>query len=301
MVAIDPGATRSDPVRLARRGLALYFGFVIPLSAAFELLLLRKGTSIGAQLLLVIGLMWAPAVSSVLARLLLREGFGDVSFRLGRRRAWGYSIAWLFPLGVGLVAYGLAWATGLADFALPAARKLEAGHGMPVAFALRLGMQLTLGTAVSCLSAAGEEIGWRGYMLTRLIDARAPRPVLVGGVVWAAWHAPLIVGGAYASTGSAPLSVSLFVVDVVAFSYLIARVRLETGSVWPAVLLHGSWNAVIQGLFDGWTARTSIWVGESGILVAACDALMVLLLVRGSWTLRRTPAEPAQVRSLARL
>jgi uncharacterized protein len=289
-----PGeAVSVDPVRRARRGLAVYLGLVIPLAAVFEVLLLRPGASIRVQPLLVFGLMWTPAVSSVIARLALREGFADVSFRLGRRRRWGYLVAWLFPLAVGALAYGVAWATGLADFALPAARRLEAGHGVPAAFALRLGMQLTLGVAVSCLSAAGEEIGWRGYMLTRLIDARVPRPVLVGGVLWAAWHAPLIVGGAYASNGNAALSLSLFTVDVVAFSYLISRLRLETGSVWPAVLLHASWNAVIQGVFDSWTARASIWVGEEGILVAASDLLLVLLLVRGRWAMRREPKDPA--------
>jgi membrane protease YdiL (CAAX protease family) len=31
---------------------------------------------------------------------------------------------------------------------------------------------------------SGEEIGWRGYMLTRLIDAGVPRPVLASGAIW---------------------------------------------------------------------------------------------------------------------
>src|SRR5947207_6694868 len=57
--------------------------------------------------------MWMPALASILVRLARREGFADVSFRFGGRRTW---VALLLPYAVGLVAYGVAWATGLATF-----------------------------------------------------------------------------------------------------------------------------------------------------------------------------------------
>ena len=61
--------------------------------------------------------MFAPAAASVVARLVLREGFADVSFRFGGRRTWKMILlALAFPIIVGLVAYGVAWATGLARF-----------------------------------------------------------------------------------------------------------------------------------------------------------------------------------------
>jgi uncharacterized protein len=48
---------------------------------------------------------------------------------------------------------------------------------------------------LSCVSAAGEEIGWRGYMLTRLTEGGIRYPVLASGVIWGLWHVPLIVTG----------------------------------------------------------------------------------------------------------
>ena len=57
--------------------------------------------------------MWTPAIASVVARLALREGFSDVSFRWGGGPAPAIALAWTFPLVVGFLAYGLAWATGL--------------------------------------------------------------------------------------------------------------------------------------------------------------------------------------------
>ena len=142
---------------------------------------------------------------------------------------------------------------------------------------------------LGAVTAAGEEIGWRGYMLTRLINARVPRPVLVSGSIWAAWHLPLILTGQYAAGPSLMLSAFVFFLDVVAFGYLIAYLRLQSGSIWPAVMAHASWNALIQGVFDASTQRVNIWVGESGILVALVDLMLVLLIVRGTWMIKRYP------------
>ena len=41
---------------------------------------------------------------------------------------------------------------------------------------------------MSLILVPGEEIGWRGYMLTRLIAAGVPNAVLVSGVIWGLWH-----------------------------------------------------------------------------------------------------------------
>ncbi|MGI5863063.1 MAG: type II CAAX prenyl endopeptidase Rce1 family protein [Myxococcales bacterium] len=285
-----------DQVARARKGLLVYFAVLLPLTAVVELRMLRAGGSIDDHPWLVVALMWTPAFASLVVRLVLREGFADISLRLGSRKAWAYLIAWLFPVAVCLLAYGAAWTTGLAKLVVP-----DAAAANPVAqFAIRLLTQMTLGVLVASLFAAGEEIGWRGYMLTRLIDARVPRPVLVSALVWAAWHSPLILSGQYASGGNPVLSTVVFFVNVCALTYLFSRLRFETGSVWPAVLAHGAWNAVIQGAFDRWSELPNRWIGESGILTAVFTLGLVFLLVRGRWAVRRVPRdEPQDVAALA--
>ena len=59
----------ADTKRQARRGLAIYFGVVIVLTALFNVLVIAFGP------LWIIALMWSPAAASVVARLVLREGF----------------------------------------------------------------------------------------------------------------------------------------------------------------------------------------------------------------------------------
>lgn len=286
----DLAPTRADR---ARNGLLVFFALVALGSGIFQGLLLRSGKPIGESPGLVYGLMWTPGVASIVARLVLREGFKDVSFRIGGAAGWkAIGFGWLLPPVFGSVVYGLAWATGLASFHVPALADVGlSALGQPARLVALLGISLTLVSVLSLLSAAGEEIGWRGYLLTRLIEAEVPRPVLVSSLVWALWHVPLVLGGLYAAGPNRFLSAAIFVVTVVGIGFTMAFLRLSTGSVWPAIVLHGVWNAVIQGTFDVSTREPSIWVGEAGILVAAASVAVAWALVRKGFVARRAPGE----------
>lgn len=277
----------------ARKGLLVFFALVALGSGVFQGLLLRSGRPIGESPWLVYGLMWTPGVASIVARLVFREGFRDVSFRVGGAAGWkAIGLAWVLPVAVGALAYGIAWGAGLAPFEVPLLPQLGlASFAPPLRFALLLGLALTLVTLLSVLSAAGEEIGWRGYLLTRLVEAEVPRPVLVSALIWGAWHLPLVLSGQYAAGQNRFLAAGVFLATVVGIGFVISWMRLSTGSVWPAVVLHGAWNATIQGAFDTSTKGASIWVGESGILVAAAVLGAAWLLARRPYAARRAPSE----------
>lgn len=271
--------TDGDTRRRARRGLSIYFAIVVVLSAAIEAFIIYNPHLDG----LIAGLMLVPALASVAARLALREGFADVSFRPGGRRGWSaVGISPVFPVIVGFIAYGTAWTTGLARF-----------DPQPVAGSVA---PFVVGVMVSLVLVSGEEVGWRGYMLTRLIDAGVPRPVLASGLIWALWHVPLVLAGVYAAGPSPALSAALLIVGITSFGYVIARMRLETGSVWPAVALHAAWNSIIQGPFDGATtgAGAALWVGESGLLTTLVLVVAAVIFSRGRWTILRMPPKHAQ-------
>ena len=201
-------------------------------------------------------------------------------------------LAWLLPLAVGVPAYGIAWAAGLARFDPPDLAKIGITGLLPIGrFAILLLLALTVVTLISALSAVGEEIGWRGFMLTRLVEAGVPAPLLVSGVVWALWHVPLILTGQYAAGGNRTLSAILFVAGISAAGCAIGFLRLSSGSIWPAVLLHAAWNAVIQGAFDASSKGGKVWIGESGLFVVAGLIALSAWLARGAWAARRAPGE----------
>lgn len=270
-------------VRSARTGLAIFLGLTFPLSFLVEWLILRRAYN---TTLLVLLLMWIPGLVSLLLRAVRGEGFADISFEIwGWRGARACLASWLLPLGVGLLAYGAAWATGLAAF-VPADRFGDPVPGPPVAAFLSLvGGALTFGLVENAFSAAGEEIGWRGYMLPRLVEAGVPRPVLVSGLIWCAWHLPLIIGLPRMPLADRLLGAALFIACVLPIAAVMAWTRFGTGSVWPAIVLHASWNSLILEAFDpsAQVASAVPWLGETGILTAAVCAGLVLGIFLLPW------------------
>lgn len=293
----SPADPSPEAVRArARRGL-LWFGLgVLLASAPLEAVLLRSGEPFAAQPRLMLALVFVPGAVSLLARLTLREGFDDISLRVSDRRS--LLTAWALPVAMLALAYGAAWATGLARFQTPGG--VPASMGAGTAFALSLGFALVQGTVFTALGAAGEELGWRGYLLTRLVDAGVKRPVLASALAWAAWQLPLVVSGRYGLASPTALSATLFVVGLVAHAYVLAKLRLSSGSVWPAIIYRASWAAQLEGTFEAFArgdltpARPSLWTGEAGALVVAGALALALLYTRHPWPLRRTPrARPA--------
>jgi membrane protease YdiL (CAAX protease family) len=109
-------------------------------------------------------------------------------------------------------------------------------------------------------------------------------------MIWALWHS-FDPQRPVCGRSNPAVSAVVFVIGVVADAYLLAYLRLRSGSVWPAVVAHGASNAIVQGTFDRATAGVSWAVGESGLLTALVAIGFVALVTRGFWTRRPQPAE----------
>lgn len=259
--------------RKARRGLALFLTLVIIGTVPILTAVIRSGHRVEdtAVLPFMIALMWVPALASMITRLVLREGFADISLRIGGRNGRrAIVLALIFPAVAGTIAYGGAWLTGLAQFVSPAGGWYAGMEPGIFRFALAVATATIVGGVVGIITAAGEEIGWRGYLLPRLVDAGIPSPLIVSGVIWGLWHVPAILTGQYGAGQQPLLAAALFLVFAVGMSVFWGTLRMRTGSVWSAVIGHAAWNAVIEGPFTGYTAgeARTLWLGESGILVA---------------------------------
>lgn len=210
-----------------------------------------------ATVLLPTTYMFAPAVGTVVARLLTGEGWSNLGLRPRLRDSLGtYGLAWFAPAVLTLVGAGVYFALFAANFDPELAAFAEAVRqtaGTDVGFdpwtlvAIQLVSALTIGPLVNTFFALGEEFGWRGYLLPKLLPLGARRATLVVGLVWGAWHWPVIAMGYNYGFGypGAPwtgfLAMCWFTVTTGVF---LAWVTLRSESVWPAAIGHGAINAV---------------------------------------------------------
>jgi membrane protease YdiL (CAAX protease family) len=87
----------------------------------------------------------------------------------------------------------------------------------------------------------GEEIGWRGYALPRLLaNHRALSASLIVGVLWGLWHLPLFW---IRPSLQADIPIGWFMASILAESVLYTWVHMHTrGSLLLAILFHAAVN-----------------------------------------------------------
>jgi membrane protease YdiL (CAAX protease family) len=158
----------------------------------------------------------------------------------------------------------------------------------PIDFhALREMMPITsIVLARGLFGAFGEELGWRGFLLPKMIGGDVPTPYLASGIVWAAWHIPLIALGGYYQTSNPFIMALVYASSIVAMNFVISELRVRSGSVWVATLLHASHNfffqlAVPAFLLARSGRRSALWEllgGDTGIIVGLLYAIVFLVL-----------------------
>ena len=133
----------------------------------------------------------------------------------------------------------------------------------------------------------GEELGWRGFLVPELAKVTNFRNVaLISGAVWAVWHWPLILFAAETTDfDKTPVwfMLPVFSVTIIAAGVVMAWLTLRSGSLWPAVILHGAQNAITQDFFAEYTSESgnaAYYVSEVGILIAAAWLLAAYLFWR---------------------
>ncbi len=243
-----------------KKRLTMFLLLTFALSSVFYVLIIRAGSMHARGGLYVAGLMWSPGVAALVTQFMTRGSLRGLGWRWGQTRYQLMSIA--LPFLSALVGYGIIWLTRLGGFPNPDFVDEVTGRmGFEVSPTLAILIYIlissTFGLMTSSLSALGEEIGWRGLLVPVLSEVTDfTKTSLISGAIWAIWHSPLILFVDY--HGNVPIWYALicFTVMAVAFSFVMAWIRLKSGSVWTAMFLHASHNLFVQGLFTPLTVDT---------------------------------------------
>lgn len=212
--------------------------------------------------------MLAPTVGALLARF---AGPGVIQW--GRPSWW--IVAALIPATVSLAAYELGTVLGLATL-----------DGSILTAAL---VAAPVNILMTSLLAMGEEIGWHGFLWPLL---RRRQSFIISAAimsaVWLGYHVPPILFGWYGSISGIPA----FAVALVGFTLFLGVLTDRSRSVWPAIVAHGGWNALVLSGFaatDGAPAfaGSEVWIGEFGWLAAGSS--MLVGVVATWWHVRTAP------------
>jgi len=238
-----------------------------------------------AFFVLAFALTWAPtpvgvfmATGPLVAALVItavvdgRRGLRELWSRMIRWRVgwqW-YAAALLVPLALALGTGGLNVAFGAPGSVIP---------DLSISAAVLL---FALGLVLPVFAPIGEEPGWRGFALPRLLEVRSPlgATVILAPLV-ALWHVPLI----FIESEDLP---PLFLLATVAVTFWYTWLFVHTGgSVFITILAHAAEGLMARQLIgdDGWSGSDeSHWVW---LYTAAWCAVAIVLLVF-DWQFWRT-------------
>jgi uncharacterized protein len=109
---------------------------------------------------------------------------------------------------------------------------------------LQLAM-LVPGSLINSLPALGEEIGWRGWLLPKLLPMGLGWAIFISNIIWVLWHAPLLLLGYNYPGTPGWLGLLCMTGMCVPLGAILTWVRLRSRSVWPAAVGHGAFNAAV--------------------------------------------------------
>lgn len=199
--------------------------------------------------------MFVPAVSSILTRLITKEGFGKMYLRPHfKGHAKDYLLVFFGPT-VLLILSGAVYFLifpGTFDPALTTLTQLTAAGGASgISAATLLLIQfltvLIIGPVINIIPTMGEELGWRGYLLPKLRTLISDRAALIiTGVIWGIWHLPVIVMGHNYGTdyiGYPYLGIFAMILFCVVLGVIEGYISIKLESAIPAAMIHSTVNA----------------------------------------------------------
>ena len=237
-----------------------FYGLTMLFAGVFDAFELHAGKMDSGNLLYVTGAMWSPALAAFATKRIFGESVRDLPWKWGDSRyPW---LGYLIPILYTVPVYAIVWMSGLGAFNLASLTKTTESFGwqnFPTGLELALFVVLTasLGMVGKLSRALGEEIGWRGFLVPELAKVTSfPMVALISGLMWAAYHYPVLLFGDYNAGGPAWFGLSCFTVMVVADSFILAWLTLRSRSLWPAAISHASHNLFIQSIFTPLTRDT---------------------------------------------
>ena len=217
--------------------LSLTFGFTWSLNL---FLLMSGGLNVGG---LQIQMLIPAICAMVTITLVTKERVRDFGIRLARIKY--YAWAFLIPIAVNGSAYLITHILGLArlDPSMPGLAPLLANAPIPIEqlIPIVLVQALFLGPLTGLPFTFGEEFGWRAFLLSKLLPLGRGKAIVLHGVIWGLWHAPVIAMG-HNYPGYPTIGPVLMVISTIFLGTFLGWIYFASNSIVAPSLAHGAIN-----------------------------------------------------------
>ena len=199
--------------------------------------------------------MLCPTVANILTRIITKEGFENSLFKMKIKGNLHYFvIALLFP-----VIYSTINAFSTAIFLMPKGSLAEMMKQFDVMEFITMTLYAESVGMITVIFGFGEEFGWRGYLtpkLERLFSQ--PIAIIVSGIIWGLWHAPLIICGHNFGkdySGYPYVGIVVMCLFCIPMGFLFTVLTQKTNSVIPASFCHMAVDSVAGVVFTLFVAN----------------------------------------------
>lgn len=252
--------------------LPIYLLIVFGLSWPFQIIFAISDATLRLGYLNLISMVMVTVGTFIAGRYVFRDGFKNAGWR------WGKPSQYVWTFGLALFI-----------FAVPALLENMLGlHIFPAG--ISTGAILTsfvTSFLLTLIPGFGEEFGWRGYMLPRLVKRYSTRKaILIHAFIWWAWHIPVLVvigsrlDGVEANVGVAIAGTLLIsLIPAMMNAVIFAYVWTATKSLAVSSVYHSAYDEVRDAIekMIGFGPLVSIWE------MAVTTLLGAFLLWKGNW------------------
>lgn len=277
----------------------LFLQLTLAFSAVVWFLIIWSGHVDMGFGLMIPAIMWCPALAALVTCRMLGREFRFLAWHWPQTK---YMVAaYCLPLLYTSIAYGAVWSSRLSGWNSEFVYLVAQGfglHGLPAwgSLVLYIASMATGGMILNLATALGEEIGWRGFLVPELAKRLSFTKVsLLSGIVWAAWHSPLLLFADYNAGTNRWYALACSTATLVSMSFVLTWLRMKSESLWPAALLHASHNLFIPGVFDKLvrnTGSTFWYTTEFGAALATTITVFAVYF----WTRRSEVQQIASTR-----
>lgn len=282
-------------MNIDKKRLIIYIALSFGLTFLWYIITVPKGQSWDEmsnemQSFVALGMLF-PMIAHVLTRLITKEGFamtGEGSMMLGisfKNCKWVYFVIaillpWVYMEFGNLISLLICPDMYDAEYY----KTLEIDKNMLLLLPINA---IISGTIIS-FAAFGEEGGWRGYMMPKLMKLTSRhKALLIGGILWGVWHAPLTCIGHNFGTDYVGFPY-LGIVKMCAFCILLGvfltYITEKSGSVWPAAIMHAVNNAqpsILRGYINPDKVDVALGISPNwaGLLISIFVVAVIFLVI----------------------